>query len=99
MAYFQVTSSELKQKAEELSNLNQRFMNEVEGLVNSQASLKSSWEGEANEAFNSEFLRNKVQLDNFKSAVAQYVDALMVISAKYEEAEARNLSLAGTRSY
>lgn len=99
MAYFQVTAAELKQKAEELNGLNQRFMTETESLVNAQNALKSTWEGEANDSFTREFLKDKAFLENFQNAVSQYIEALNLISAKYEEVENRNLSLAGNRTY
>lgn len=99
MAFFQVTASELRQKAEELVSLNQRLSSESENLVNAHNSLKATWEGEANEAFSREFLRDKTHIDNFISAVSQYAEALNSISSKYDEAENKNLSLAGTRTY
>ena len=99
MSFFQVTSTELRTKAEELKGLNQKFVNEMENLVSSENTLKAIWEGEANEAFSREFQRDIVQLQNFKEVVNQYSEALLVIAQKYEEAESRNVSLAGSRAY
>jgi len=99
MAFFQVTAAQLKEKAEELTGLNQKLVTETENLVSAENGLKASWEGEANEAFSREFQRDRVQLDNFTNAVNQYVEALLNIAQKYEEAENRNLSLASSRTY
>ena len=51
MAEFQVTASTLKQKAEELSTLNNNFAKKVEELMASEKSLSGMWEGQAKEAF------------------------------------------------
>ena len=47
MAEFQVTASTLKQKAEELSTLNNNFAKKVEELMASEKSLSGMWEGQA----------------------------------------------------
>lgn len=98
MSFIQVTSDELKNKAAELSGLNTRFQAEVENLLNCQSNLSTMWEGEAKEAFNQAFMRDKGNMDNFKSAIDSYIQALLVIAAKYEEAEKRNVNTAMTRS-
>lgn len=99
MGYFQVTSGELRQNAEELNELNKRFLLETENLMNCQVELKNDWTGEANDSFNREFLKDKSHLDSFHNIVGQYVQSLLTIADKYEEAENRNLSLAGSRTY
>ena len=68
MAYIQVTSSELRTKAEELRGLNQRFTQEIENMLSHQNNLNSMWEGEAKEAFNQAFNQDKGKLDNFKNS-------------------------------
>ncbi len=99
MSFIQVTASELKKKAEELKGLNTRFQSQVESLTNCEQTLKTMWEGQANETFHTAFIRDKGQMDGFHSAVEQYIAALLVIAAKYEEAEARNTTTASNRSY
>ena len=92
MAAFMVTSSELKSKANELRNLNAQFKSQ-------EGSLVSMWEGEARDAFDMAFKNDKTQMDNFYNLIEQYCAALETIAAKYEAAEARNLSTAQTRTY
>ena len=99
MAFFQVTASELRAKAEELRNLNSHFKNEVAGLESTEASLKSKWVGQANESFNTAFVRDKGQMDNFNTLIERYVDALLQIAQQYEKAEAHNTEIAGSRNY
>lgn len=99
MSFIQVTSSELRNRASELQGLNSKFQNEIENLVSCQNNLNSMWEGEAKEAFNSTFIKDKSTMDTFKGAIDQYVQALLVIAARYEEAEKKNVSVAATRNY
>lgn len=97
MSFIQVTAEELKNKATELSGLNGRFQTEIENLMNCQSNLNTMWEGEAKEAFNLAFMKDKANMDNFKNAMDQYIQALMVIAARYEEAEKRNVGVASAR--
>ncbi|MCR5109040.1 MAG: WXG100 family type VII secretion target [Lachnospiraceae bacterium] len=99
MAFFQVTANELRSKAEELRNLNSSFMSQTEALQNTEEALKTMWEGEANNAFHNAFVRDKGQMDGFRETIEQYVETLLLIASKYEEAEARNVATASSRSY
>jgi len=99
MSFLQVTAEELKNKSTQLQGLNTRFQSEIENLMTCQSNLNTMWEGEAKEAFNQAFIRDKGNMDSFKSAIDQYVQALMVIAARYEEAEKRNISTATTRTF
>lgn len=95
MSFIQVTAQELRNKASELSGLNSRFNSEIENITTCQQNLNTMWEGEAKDAFNQTFIRDKGNMDNFKNAIDQYIEALMVVAQRYEEAESKNISLAG----
>lgn len=99
MAAFQVTSSQLKAKAGELRNLNAQFKTQVGNLETQEGSLMSMWEGEAKKAFDTAFKNDKVQMGNFYNLIEQYCVALENIAAKYDMAEAQNVSTATARSY
>ncbi|MCR5734004.1 MAG: WXG100 family type VII secretion target [Lachnospiraceae bacterium] len=99
MAFFQVTSSELRSRAEELRTLNGNFKAQTEALQNTEETLRTMWEGEANNTFHAAFVRDKGQMDGFKQTIDQYIEALLTIASKYDEAEARNVSLASNRTY
>lgn len=99
MSFYQVTSSELRNRAEEMRNLNSRFKSEEETLRGSEESLKAMWEGEANEAFHSAFVHDASSMDMFYEAVEQYIAALLVIAERYEIAERKNAELARNRAY
>ena len=51
MAEFQVTASALKEKAELLRQLGERYTNKVQELVLAQQKLSASWEGAGKAAF------------------------------------------------
>ena len=99
MSAILVTSSRLRESAEELDRLNTQFMSSREELVSNEGTLKGMWEGMANEAFHSAFTRDMGQMETFCSAIKQYVNALNTIAEKYEEAERRNEQIASTRTY
>lgn len=99
MSFFQVTAAELRKKAEQLKGLNTRFKSGVDTLQTTEQALKTMWEGEANDAFHTAFIKDKSQMDRFHAVVESFIEALMIIAAKYEEAEKRNIATASTRSY
>lgn len=98
MSQFRVTASELKSKADELTNLNTSFKSAVESLVNSETNLKTMWEGEANDAFHNAFNGDKSKMDEFAALIERYVLTLQTIATKYETTERQNTSIASQRS-
>lgn len=97
MAEFQVTASTLKQKAEELSTLNNNFA-KVEELMASEKSLSGMWEGQAKEAFENAFNTDAGKMNQFKAAVDEYYSRLLTIVSQYEQAESKNVSVGTTRT-
>lgn len=99
MASFRVTSSQLRSQASELTNLNGNFKSAVEQLVSSEASLKSMWEGEANDAFHAAFTTDKGKMDEFHNLIVTYIDRLNAIADRYDQAEQNNYQIASNRTY
>ena len=99
MSFYQVTSSELRNRAEEMRGLNSRFKSQEETLRALEQNLKSMWEGEANDAFHAAFIHDATQMDAFYDTVEQYIAAILVIAERYEIAERRNAEIASERSY
>lgn len=97
MSEFMVISTQLRQKAEELRQLNSSFNAAVESLVSSENALTQMWEGEAHDAFHTEFEKDHEQFNVFHEGIEQYIQALLDAAQKYEEAESKNLSIAQTR--
>lgn len=99
MAFFQVTSSELRNKAGRISDLNSQFKAKAVQLGEQEAALCSMWEGQAKDSFHQAFLRDRQQMDAFEQLIGQYVQALLEIAVRYEQAESRNREIASTRNY
>ena len=99
MAEISVRSSELRTKAQTLSQLNQSFNTQITVLQQNEQSVCSMWEGEAKDAFHNAFTHDKGMMDQFKQAIAKYVQALLDIAQHYETAEQKNTQTATTRTY
>lgn len=99
MSFFQVTSSELRNKAGRISELNSQFRAKANELGEQEGSLCSMWEGQAKDTFHQAFLRDRQQMDVFYQLIAQYVQALLEIAHRYEQAEERNREIASARNY
>lgn len=99
MAFFQVTPTELRNRAGRLSELNSQFKARETELSEQESSLCGMWEGGAKDTFHQAFIRDRQQMDVFHQLISQYVQALLEIAARYEQAEARNREIAAARSY
>lgn len=99
MALISLTFEQLKTQADELRQLNENFKANVTELVGIETELASMWEGQSRDAFHNAFNSDKAQMDNFYNTIEQYVQALMLILAKYQQAEGTNLETAVTRTY
>lgn len=99
MSFFEVTSAQVKYKADMLRDLNQQYKSRFAELENMEQSLCSMWEGEAKSAFHREFTRDKSQVDIFTNLIEKYAQTLYEIAIRYEEAERRAAELAASRSY
>lgn len=99
MAFFQVTSSELRNRAERVSDLNRQFKAKTTELAEKENALCGMWEGQARDTFHQAFDRDRRQMDIFYQLISQYIQALLEIAARYEQAEQRNRELAAARNY
>lgn len=99
MASFQVTSSELKTKANELRSLNGTFKQQVGVLESKEAALATKWEGTAQQAFRKAFQHDKPQMDKFYDLIEKYCKTLEDIAQNYEQTERQNTEIANNRSY
>lgn len=99
MAMIQVAAARLRKAAQELQNLNNQFKNKSEDLSGKEQTLCQMWEGQAKDAFHTAFLRDGQQMEAFHQLIVQYVQALLEIATRYEQAEARNTEIAGSRRY
>lgn len=99
MGFFQVTSHELRNKAQTLQTLNTQLSTKETELAEQEGALCSMWEGQAKELFHQAFLRDQEQMEVFIRLIDRYIQVMLEIAARYEEAEARNAELAASRNY
>ena len=99
MAMIQVTALQVRNKAEEIQELNNHFKKQTQELQLQETSLGNMWEGQAKNAFHTAFMKDKDQMELFHNLLKQYVQALFQIATQYEQAEARNVELASSRNY
>ena len=93
MAEFQMTASALKEKAELLRQLGERYTNKVQELVLAQQKLSASWEGAGKAAFDRVFQEDCMKMDLFRQTVEEYYQVLQQIIAGYEQAESRSIGI------
>ena len=99
MSDFQVTPSDLRSNADQLTELNAKFKSSVESLANSESALNAMWDGEANDAFHSAFVTDKGKMDEFSRLIEQYTERLRQIAVRYEQTEQNTTSIASSRTY
>ena len=97
MAEYKVTSSELTAKAQELSGYIAQFTTEMNNLVNTENTLASTFEGEAQKAFHANFTTLHSEMETFKSVMQDYVTQLNVAAQGYETAEQQAITIATSR--
>ena len=61
MSMFRVSSTVLRQKAQELEQMNKQFDAAVKALGSQEAALATMWEGEAQKAFRNAFNNDRQQ--------------------------------------
>ncbi len=94
-----VSAEQLIARANELKDLNSQFRTTVNELESTEETLRTMWEGDANDSFHRAFTSDKVQMTNFYNAIELYVYKLLDIAAKYQQAEATNAQIASNRTY
>ena len=97
MAEIKVTPKVLRNKAQELQNLNKQFRSEVEKMVGYRMQLDSMWDGDARTAFDRAFDTDKNKWDLFARNIDDYVQKMIEAAETYETAEQNNTQTASVR--
>ncbi len=97
MAKIRVTPQTLRQKANELETLNNRFKNEVDRLKQYNATLGSQWRGDARTRFDQEFRKDAEKFDEFQRGISGFIHALRRNADEYDRVENTNVSIAAVR--
>jgi len=99
MAQFTVTTALLNQKAGELRSNNRNLTAQIQNLKSQHSALNGMWEGDAKQAFDKAFNQDIQQMQNFYTEIENYIAKLAEVAKNYEQAEARNVEMAHTRTY
>ena len=94
MSFYQVDSRQLRAKKDELMTLAQRFRQAKETLCADEITLRSMWEGAANESFHTRFIKSAGQMDAFYDVVERYINVIEYVANRYDMAEQKNLGRA-----
>lgn len=92
----EVTSAQLRQRANQLEQLNNRYKGKINDLNEKEARLNGQWDGDANDVFHKTFMQNKGFLDKFSQIVDRYIAALRAAADEYDRAEAQAAGIATT---
>ncbi len=96
MAQIQVTASQLSDSQAQLKN----YINELKGAIeeadNMVKQLKSDWEGDASDAFQTSYASNSQRLLRATEGIQTFIVALENIISQYKQTEAANVNIANS---
>lgn len=97
MGRFKVTPKQMRNVANELETLNNRFKSEVEKLRSDNETLGRQWEGDARKKFNEEFLKDADKFNKFYEGIQKFIQQLRHNADEYDKVENTNVSIAAVR--
>ena len=98
MAQLVVSTQQIRSQATQLKSRNESFKRKVEQLAQQERSLDNMWDGDANNAFKSNFQEDQKQFMNFYNGINDFVKALNQIADEYDRMEASAKQVAANRS-
>ena len=97
MAKIRVAPQTLRQRADELETLNNKFKNEVEKLRTLNGTLGQQWRGDARTAFDREFQKDVQKFEQFIKGIMDFIRVLRQNADEYDRVENTNTSIARVR--
>ncbi len=97
MAKIRVTPQTLRQRADELETLNNRFNQEVGKLKDYNSTMGNQWKGDARTKFNEEFTKDVQKFDAFQKGILDFIRVLRSNADEYDRVENSNTSIARVR--
>ena len=89
-----VSTNALRNKADELQQMNQQLTKALEELSNQEQTLASQWEGDAQQAFRTSFQQDMQNFQEFIKGISAYATVLNTIGKEYDNAEDKNVQVA-----
>lgn len=94
---FRVTPKSMRNTANELETLNNKFKTEVGNLKTDNQTLGQQWEGDARNKFNEEFLKDAQKFDEFSKGIQKFIEQLRRNAEAYDKVENTNRDIAAVR--
>ncbi len=85
-----VTPEKLIAASDSFGSTNQTIRTVTDEMVSLVNSLKSTWQGEAAEAFNTKFMMLQDDMDKIHRMIDEHVKDLQDMATKYKDAETAN---------
>lgn len=95
--YYRVTTTKMRDIANELETLNNQFKKAVEELKTDNQTLGQQWEGDSRNKFNEEFLKDVQKFNEFSEGIKKFYDQLRRNAEAYDKVENRNRDIAAVR--
>lgn len=86
-----VTPTELENASTEFGAINTNIRSITDSMISLINSLKTTWQGEASEAFNTKFMQLEDDMDTIHRMIDEHVRDLNDMAQKYKEAEIANV--------
>ncbi|BAL00622.1 hypothetical protein OBV_34230 [Oscillibacter valericigenes Sjm18-20] len=99
MSQFNITFQQMQSAIDQLNEQNSKLKSATDYLVDTETSLCGMWEGAARDKFDSEFKKDKVQMDSFYAEIGKYITVLQNALQQYMQAEQANTEIASNRTY
>lgn len=94
---FRVTPKAMRDAANELETLNNKFKTEVGNLRADNQTLGRQWEGDARTKFNEEFSKDTEKFDKFHEGIQKFIQQLRKNADEYDKVENKNRDIAAVR--
>ena len=92
-----VTPAQLVEQGELLTNLNSKFLDQVEALTQYEKELCASWQSKAQQEFDRQFGQDVTKMAEFAKVVEQFAKTLRDTGERYAQTEDTALSLVSQR--
>lgn len=98
MSSLMISTNAVKEKVNQLTQLNSEFVSMVNDMSDQVTSLCNMWEGDARDVFLKNYGTSTQQFKAFSQGIQQYCQALAAMAEEHDRNEAANADIAASRS-
>jgi len=99
MASIRVSTQVIRGVANEVEGLASQYQTQATNLFNEGRELDTTWDGDANQSFNTQCGRDEPLFNQLKTVFDQYVQALRSFADTYDRSEAEAVQEQQTRTF